>query len=84
MKSCVNLLREVVNYQWEQPSASRISLNQPEKPLKKDDHAMDDLRYMISYAYDQGRPEPSKTEQELFIDSIVFETQPDNQDWSNI
>ena len=84
MKSCQNIQREIVNYQWEQPSPSRVDLNQPEKPLKKDDHAMDALRYMVAYAYDQGRPIPKKNHEERFIDSIVFDVETDTQDWSEI
>lgn len=88
-KSCRALRREIINYQWEQPTASRVDLNQPERPLKKDDHAMDAIKYMIGWAFSPERPERDKTEQERFIDNIVtnahfLEEAQDNGEWDNI
>ena len=74
-RSCKALRREVVNYQWEQPSASRTDMNQPEKPLKKDDHAMDSARYMIGYAFSPDRPARHKNFTERVIDKITDRTQ---------
>lgn len=47
-KSCVNMIREFKSYWW----------GNDDRPIKKDDHAMDDLRYYIS-----SRPEnkPERT-----------------------
>ena len=84
MKSCVNTQREMINYQWEQPSASKIDLNQPERPLKKDDHAMDSMRYMVAYAYDRVPTEKRKSVEERFIESIIIEPEQEYNDWSDI
>ena len=36
-KNCVNLIREIKNYRW----------GQEDLPIKKDDHALDELRYYV-------------------------------------
>ena len=46
-KNCVNMIREIKGYFWGSGDA----------PIKKDDHAMDDLRYYI-----MNRPENAKKE----------------------
>ena len=74
----------MINYQWEQPSASKIDLNQPERPLKKDDHAMDSMRYMVAYAYDRVPTEKRKSVEERFIESIIIEPEQEYNDWSDI
>lgn len=45
-RSCVNLIREGLNYKYKEASMDDDK-NLDEKPIKKDDHAMDSLRYMI-------------------------------------
>ena len=82
--SCINLKREVINYQWEQPSASRIDLNAPEKPLKKDDHAMDSLRYNIWFAYDRQSKPPPKTDTQSVIDELVMVHEADEKAWDSL
>lgn len=67
-KRCPNLAREIQIYRWLQSSASRLNPRdaRPE-PLKKDDHAVDALRYLLfSEAHKTGttidyiaRPEPT-------------------------
>ena len=84
MKSCVNTQREIINYQWEQPSASKIDMNQPEKPLKKDDHAMDSMRYMVAYAYDRAPISPKRMPEEKFIEQIIIHPEQEYNDWSDI
>ena len=84
MRSCVNTQREIINYQWQQPSSAKIDMNQPEKPLKKDDHAMDSMRYMVAYAYDRAPVTPSKMPEEKFIESIISEPLQESADWSDI
>jgi phage terminase large subunit-like protein len=44
-KNCVNMIREIKSYFW----------GEGDVPQKKDDHAMDDLRYYI-----MSKPEPAK------------------------
>lgn len=48
--NCTNTLWEIGNYRMQdiKPGSMR---NNPEKPIKKDDHAMDCLRYLINYVY---------------------------------
>jgi len=47
--SCTNLIREIKNYYW----------GDGDKPIKQDDHALDELRYYI-----MSRPEPANIKQE--------------------
>ena len=82
--SCINLKREVINYQWEQPSASRIDLNAPEKPLKKDDHAMDSLRYNIWFAYERQSKPPPKPDRQSVIDELVMVHEADEKAWDSL
>jgi len=77
------LRRELINYQWEQPSASRMELNSPEKPLKKDDHAVDALRYLIGEAVDSAKRPDTRSETERFIDTIVVDNHSQPQ-WDSI
>lgn len=44
-RCCVNLIRELESYQYEKDSKSKIF---SESPLKKNDHALDALRYAIA------------------------------------
>ena len=50
-KTCVNLRSEMQMYRWKDLKAGATQ-DAPEKPVKKDDHAVDALRYMICYLYD--------------------------------
>jgi len=83
-RSCENLRREMVNYQWEQPSASRMDLNSPEKPLKKDDHAVDSLRYLVGEVVRSAKKPDERNETERFIDSIVVDVDHSQSQWDNI
>lgn len=70
-QSCINTRKEIVNYQWKQPSPAMQDLNYPEKPLKRDDHAMDALRYMIAFVYDATEKPVEKTPMERFLEQEV-------------
>lgn len=48
-RNCVNLIREIKSYRWKPQTDSG---EQVDRPIKKNDHAMDDLRYYI-----MSRPE---------------------------
>lgn len=50
-KNCVNMIREIKNYWWGDDDA----------PIKKDDHAMDELRYFL-ITRPQNVPKVQKTE----------------------
>ena len=83
-RSCENLKREMTNYQWEQPSASRIDLNQPEKPLKKDDHAVDSLRYLVGEVVKSSKKPDTRTDTQRFIDKIIVDVDQTQPQWDNI
>lgn len=56
--TCTNLIDEIVKYRWaELPPGQEATKNQKEEPVKKDDHAVDALRYAI-----MSRPEEPKKE----------------------
>jgi len=44
--NCTNLIREIEGYVWD---TRRSKADQPDRPLKKEDHAMDALRYLVFY-----------------------------------
>lgn len=43
---CETLIQEMEQYQWEPPSSRSLSDAKP-RPLKKDDHSVDALRYLV-------------------------------------
>lgn len=45
-KNCVNTLREVENWKWRKLRPGIIK-NEPDEPMDKDDHACDDIRFLI-------------------------------------
>ena len=51
-KNCVNMIREIKGYFWGNGDA----------PIKKDDHAMDELRYYIMNRPENKMPKPQKSE----------------------
>lgn len=58
-KNCVNMIREIKSYRWKPQTETG---DQTEKPVKRNDHAMDDLKYYI-----MSRPE-------ITVDNIVSTT----------
>ena len=50
-QNCVNLRTELQTYRWKDLKPGAVQ-DSPEKPVKKEDHAVDALRYMICYLYD--------------------------------
>lgn len=58
-KNCVNMIREIKGYFW----------GNEDSPIKKDDHAMDELRYFI-----MNRPEnakPAKNELQKYKEGLI-------------
>jgi hypothetical protein len=54
------LLEEIVDYKWKELKHGFENKNLPEEPVKKNDHAMDCLRYLVHYVEDSFSPhEPS-------------------------
>ena len=66
---CTNVIEEFEKYHY--PAPTRTEKNEKEEPLKKDDHAMDALRY-ITLAYQQGPYDESELETEELFDSSGF------------
>lgn len=62
-KSCKNLTEQIQGYAWDPKAASRGE----DKPIKKDDHAVDSCRYLLS-AFPNGQL--SNIAEELTIDQL--------------
>lgn len=61
-KNCTNMIRELKSYWW----------GKGDTPIKKDDHAMDELRYYImSRPRNDNMQKPTKTIQEKFKDKLI-------------
>ena len=50
------LIEEIVDYKWKELKHGFESRNLPEEPVKKNDHAMDCLRYLVHYVEDSDSP----------------------------
>jgi len=46
MRNCRRLIEEMRSYRWDSRRNNVDELNPPERPLKKDDHGPDALRYI--------------------------------------
>lgn len=59
LRRCSDLRTELQTYRWKdiKPGAKQDA---PERPLKKGDHAVDALRYMVNYLYDTPVRKPLK------------------------
>ncbi|MBQ0017556.1 MAG: phage terminase large subunit, partial [Clostridiales bacterium] len=55
-KNCVNMIREIKSYSW----------GNDESPIKKDDHAMDELRYYLMYKQTEFKPVGSSSQTEKY------------------
>ena len=49
-KRCIHLREEIANYRWKQLKIGEEK-NEYEEPIKKDDHSMDTLRYIINHIF---------------------------------
>jgi PBSX family phage terminase large subunit len=56
-RNCVNLLREIINYKW-QKNKLMTNKNEPEKPVDKDNHAIDAMLYLDAYIEDMKSKDP--------------------------
>lgn len=70
-KNCVNLREHLQQYQWKKKPPTKEE-DADEKPLKKDDHDVDSLRYML-----MQRPPPSKM-------PLNYAEGPQNAYWEKI
>jgi len=66
-KNCVNLIREIPEYQWQRLKPAQLGqVNEPEKPKKLNDHAVDSMRYYIMSRPDVPIiPEVKKTQVDI-------------------
>ena len=65
-KNCTNLRREIQMYKWKDLRAGS-KYDAPERPTKKNDHALDSLRYLVNYFYTT----PIKKEGDSFMKRIL-------------
>lgn len=63
-KNCVNLIREIESYKWQRVKPGQQK-NEPDAPVKKNDHACDALRYLI-----MSRPDAATIKPEMIIGSM--------------
>lgn len=70
-RNCVNLIREIKNWKW-LPEKIGDRHNRNEKPVDKDDHAIDAMLYLISYLEDLSSVDPSLID---YIKTIEGQTQ---------
>ena len=61
-----------------------MELNQPEKPLKKDDHAVDSLRYLGNEVVASQGKKDTRTETQQFIDKIIVDVDHSQPQWDNL
>ena len=57
--NCVNTLSEIGNYKWKELKPGEVK-NEYEEPIKRNDHAMDALRYLCNYIYKPHTPTPEE------------------------
>jgi PBSX family phage terminase large subunit len=67
-KKCVNLRAEITNYRWKTLKVGEEK-NEYEEPIKKDDHAMDVLRYIINELWTPIEVKPDPTARK-FVDEL--------------
>ena len=64
----MNTLREIGDYRFKQLKPGRET-NTPEEPVKRDDHAMDCVRYLANYISNPIKPViENKGERELIVE----------------
>lgn len=72
-RTCTHMIAEFKSYRWAEPTEKK---NPDEKPIKKRDHAMDDLRYFAMSRPDPAEPlppPPPPVGSEAYIEQIEEE-----------
>lgn len=57
--NCPNLEFEINQYRWREPMNSKVDLNEPELPIKENDHGLDAIRYCLHMWETVGRADSS-------------------------
>jgi len=70
-KRCINLLDEIGRYKWKQLKVGDEK-NEYEEPVKKNDHAMDALRYLVNHIYIPVEEQPDPVARP-FVDEMAIE-----------
>jgi hypothetical protein len=70
-EKCVNLRTQLQTYKYKDMRPGAI-IDAPERPLKKEDHAVDDLRYLISYVYDSPKVSGKKSDWHNWLKNIDY------------
>lgn len=73
---CRNLRMEFQTYRWKDLKIGE-QRNKQEKPRKKDDHALDALRYLCAYAYDTPTLQPAKKKEFNYKDLLGNMVKPE-------
>jgi hypothetical protein len=70
---CPNLCSEILNYRYKKwTELQEKTRNQPEEPVKKNDHACDALRYMVmTRPFNPTLPPPTKTRIQRDIENLT-------------
>lgn len=76
-RACVNLIKEIKSYKWQRMKLGEEEIkDHKEEVVKKDDHAVDALMYLLAYLVDMQsiEPTPIKPEHTLRFHTM-FETE---------
>ncbi len=73
-KTCVNLIREIKSYFW----------GNSDTPIKKDDHALDELRYYIMSRPENKKPKEEKTAIQKDKERLYKKIRHQNFYWINM
>lgn len=60
-KTCTNLIREIKSYFW----------GREDRPIKKDDHCLDELRYYIMSRTEAPKMQKEKSNVERYLDKLI-------------
>lgn len=60
-KNCVNLIKEIKGYFW----------GEDDRPIKRDDHCLDELRYYIMSRPEATIRKPEKTNVEKYLEKVI-------------
>lgn len=69
--NCYHLIDEIGKYKWKELRPSMHTTNLAEAPVKKDDHLMDALRYLINEMYATTDPEKNKPKEMTMMQKLI-------------